>query len=259
MGSRKSRLGHWDDRLIWTASLIQTAEQRGDWSILAEIVVDRGETLTAMGKPAQLEEADSLFLKAWELRQYQDRFFEMNLSKHLAILRIQQKRFDEAQSWLNQTLELLEDTELSGEKRLRCLTQIRYYQAEICFKQEAYERAKLLFAEALNYAQTIDWRRAIFSIQNWLADIAIVQGELDSAHKILTEGLYVAQVNQDKVRIAFCQYSLASLARAHGNLAEARQWAIEAFNNFEVLGMLPEAEEIRALILTLDTALSGGS
>jgi LuxR family glucitol operon transcriptional activator len=116
-----------------------------------------------------------------------------------------------------------------------------------------------LFTEALNYAQTIDWRRAIFSIQNWLADIAIVQGELDDAHKLLTEGLYVAQVNQDKVRIAFCQYSLSSLARSHGNLAEARQWAIEAFNNFEVLGMLPEAEETRTLVLTLDTALSGGS
>lgn len=259
MGSRKSRLGHWDDRLIWTASLIQTAEQRGDWSILAEIVVDRGETLTAMGKPAQLAEADSLFMKAWELRQYQDRFFEMNLSKHVAILRIQQKRFDEAQSWLNQTLEFLEDTELLKEQRLRWLIQIRYYQAEIYFKQEAYDRAKLLFAEALNYAQIIDWRRAIFSIQNWLADIAIVQGELDNAHKLLTEGLYVAQVNQDKVRIAFCQYSLSSLARAHGNLAEARKWAIEAFNNFEVLGMLPEAEEARSLILTLDTALSEGS
>jgi len=27
--------------------------------------------------------------------------------------------------------------------------------------------------------------------------------------------------------------------------------------NFEVLGMLPEAEEARTLILTLDTALSG--
>jgi LuxR family glucitol operon transcriptional activator len=129
--------------------LIQTAEQRGDWSILAEIVVDRGETLTAMGKPAQLEEADSLLMKAWELRQYQDRFFEMNLSKHLAILRIQQKRFDEAQSWLNQTLEFLENTELPEEKRLRWLTQIRYYQAEICFKQEAYKQAKRYFTEAL--------------------------------------------------------------------------------------------------------------
>jgi LuxR family glucitol operon transcriptional activator len=159
----------------------------------------------------------------------------------------------------NQTLELLEDTELPKEQRLRWLTQIRYYQAEICFKQEAYKQAKPLFTEALNYAQTIDWRRAIFSIQNWLADIAIVQGELDDAQKILTEGLHIAQVNQDKVRVAFCQHSLSSLARAHGNLAEARQWAIEAFNNFEVLGMLPEAEEARTLVLTFDSDLSRGS
>jgi LuxR family glucitol operon transcriptional activator len=256
MGSRKSRLGHWDDRLLWTASLIQSAEQRGDWSVLAEILVDRGWTLTAMGKPSQLEEADQLFARAWELRHYQNPLFELSLSKNIAILRIQQHRFDEAQSWFGQTLELVEQAQLQEQQRLRWLTQICYYQGEIRFKTEEYEQAKILFQEALQYAQTIDWKRGIFCTQNWLADISVKQGELEKAQKLLNEGLRVAQVNQDKVRVAFCQRSLASLARAQGNLTEARRWATEAFNNFESIGMLPEAEETRTFLSTLDTTLS---
>ncbi|AFY34372.1 tetratricopeptide repeat protein [Calothrix sp. PCC 7507] len=255
MGRRESHLRYWDDRLTWSAWLIQAAEQRQDWLVAAKMMIDRAWTLTTMRKHKQLEEADELFARAWELRHHQEPLCQLNLARNIAVLRIQQQRFDEAQTWLMQSMELLEQTELPEQQRLRTLTQIRYYQGEILFKRGEYEEAKVLFLEALEYAQKINWQRAISCTQNWLADIAIKQGGLDEAQRLLSEGLRVAEINGDKTRLAFCQRSLSSLARAQGNLPEAHSWAIAALDNFERLGMLPEAEETQILLQTLDTAL----
>lgn len=259
MGSRKSRLGYWDDRLTWTAWLIQAAEQRGDWSVAAEMMVDCGWTLTSMGKPNQLEAGSELFERAWSLRHYQDLFFQLRLARNIAVLDIQQQRFNEAQAWLDQTMELLKHAQLDEREQLRQLTQIRYYQGEVFFKTGEYEPAKILFQEALESARATDWKRAIFCTQNWLADIALKQGALDEAQQLLTEGLHIAEANKDKCRLAFCQRSLSDLAKARGNVTEARRWATEALDNFANLGMVPEAEETQSLLLTLDTTFPGVS
>ncbi|MBD2775244.1 AAA family ATPase [Iningainema tapete] len=251
MGRRESRLRYWDDRLTWTAWLIQAAEQRGDWLAAAKVIVDRAWTLTSMGKQKHLLEADSLFAQAWELRHHQEPLFRLSLARNIAVLRIQQQRFDEAQQELTQAIELLEQTQLEEQQRLEQLVQIRYYQGEIFFKKQEYSDAKILFQEALELAQSMDWRRAIFCTQNWLADIAIKQGRLDEADRLLKQGLRVAEANGDKCRSAFCQRSLSSLAKAQGNLVSARSWAYAAVENFEKLGMLPEVEETQILLQTL--------
>nr|WP_273039820.1 AAA family ATPase [Iningainema tapete] len=251
MGRRESRLRYWDDRITWTAWLIQAAEQRGDWLVAAKVMVDRAWTLTSFGKHKQLLEADELFARAWELRHHQEPLFRLNLARNIAVLRIQQQRFDEAQTWLTQTMELLEQTQLEEQQRLQQLVQIRYYQGEIFFKKGEYEQAKILFQEALEYAQSMDWRRAIFCTQNWLAEIAIKQGGLNEAERLLIEGLRVAEANGDKSRKAFCQRSLSNLAKAQGNLVSARSWASAALENFERLGMLPEVEETQILLQML--------
>ncbi|MCC5598011.1 tetratricopeptide repeat protein [Nostoc favosum] len=256
MGRRESRLQYWDDRLTWTTWLIQAAEQRGNWSVTAKVMVDRAWTLTSMGKQKQLEEADKLFSKAWELRHYQKSLFMLSLARNIAVLRIQQQRFDEAQVWLTQAVELLEQTQLDQQQRSRQLVQIQYYQGEILFKNGKYEEAKIIFQETLKLAQAMDWIRAIFCTQNWLADIAIKQERLDEAEGLLTEGLRVAEANEDKSRIGFCQRSLCSLAKAKGNLFDAHYWASKALENFEKLGMLLEVEETQNLLQTLDTEMS---
>nr|WP_081403048.1 tetratricopeptide repeat protein [Scytonema hofmannii] len=127
------------------------------------------------------------------------------------------------------------------------------------FKTGEYEQSKILFQEALDYAQSIDWRRAIFCTQNWLADIAIKQGRLHEAERLLIEGLRVAEANRDKSRTAFCQRSLSSLTKAQGNLVEARSWAIAALKNFESLGMLPEVEETEILLQALNAGVLDNS
>ena len=251
MGRRESRLRYWDDRLTWTAWLIQAAEQRGDWTVAAKVIVDRAWTLTSMGKQKQLEEADELFTRAWELGHHQEPLFMLSLARNIAVLCIQRQEFDRAQTWLTQTMELLEQTQLEEQQRQRQLVQIRYYQGEILFKNGEYEQAQILFQEVLELAQAIDWRRAIFCTHNWLAEIAIKQGRLDEAERLLIEGLRVAEANGDKSRTAFCQRSLSNWAKAQGNLVEACNWAIAALENFERLGMLPEAEETQILLQTL--------
>ncbi|HIK07551.1 MAG TPA: AAA family ATPase [Trichormus sp. M33_DOE_039] len=253
MGRRESRLRYWDyDRLTWTAWLIQASEQRGDWPVTAKVMVDRAWTLTSLGRLKQLEEADELFTKAWELRHYQEPAFMLGLARNIAVLRIQQQKFDEAQIWLNQAKELLEQTQLDQEERSRQLVQIQYYQGEIFFKNEQYEPARIIFQQTLELAQAIQWIRAIFCTQNWLAEIAIQQERLDEAEQLLKEGLRVAEANKDKTRTAFCQRSLSSLAMAKGNLVDTQKWAMKALENFKKLGMSTEIEETQNLLQKIE-------
>ena len=84
-------------------------------------MVDRAWTLTSMGKHKHLEEAEELFARAWELRHYQEPLFQINLARNIAVLRIQQQKFDEAQTWLTQMIELLQQTQLDEQQRLRQL------------------------------------------------------------------------------------------------------------------------------------------
>ncbi len=252
MGRRENRLRYWDDRLTWTAWLIQAAEQRGDWQVTAKVMVDRAWTLTSLGRLQHLEAADELFTKAWELRHYQEPLFMLCLARNIAVLRIQQQRLDEAQTWLTQARELLEQKQLDEEERSRQLIQIQYYQGEIFFKYKKYEQARIIFQQTLELAQQMRWIRAIFCTQNWLAEIAIKQERLDEAERLLMEGLRVAEANEDKSRAAFCQRSLYSLAKVKGNLFDAQKWANKALENFEKLGMLTEMEETENLLQTLD-------
>jgi LuxR family glucitol operon transcriptional activator len=250
MGRKESRLRYWDDRLTWTAWLMQVSEQRGDWAVTAKVMVDRAWTLTSLGRRKQLEQADQLFTKAWELRHYQEPLFMLCLARNIAVLRIQQQQLDAAQMWLTQARELL--AQIDEQERSRQLIQIQYYQGEILFKHQQYEPAKIIFQQTLELAQQIQWIRAIFCTQNWLAEIAIKQERLDEAERLLTQGLRVAEANQDQSRAAFCQRSLSTLAKAQGNLVDAQKWITKALENFEKLGMQTEIEETQNLLEILE-------
>jgi tetratricopeptide (TPR) repeat protein len=247
-GRHISRLGCWSDRLTWTAWLMDIAEQRGDWKTFAQMTLDHAWTLTALGKSAQLEMAEVLLLRVWKLRHHQDSMFQVTLIQAIAVLLIQQQRFEEAQTWLNQAEQLLQQTGLEEPGQIRQRIQIDYYRGEILFKQGAYEPAKALFVSALNAAHQLHWVRAMFIVQNWLAEIAIFQGQADEAQHLLMDGLQVAEANQDRTRMAYCQRSLAKLSLTQGNQAEAVNWATEALKTFEALGMIPEAEETQSFL-----------
>ncbi|MUG99163.1 AAA family ATPase [Scytonema sp. UIC 10036] len=240
--------GYWDDRLVWTDWLLEAAEERGERSTLAEILYDKGWTLTLTRQPKCLEEASTLLQLAWELRNHQDITFQVELAARMVVLSIHQNKFDEAYDWMKIKQNMLKQSGIDDLERQRQHIQTLYYQAKIFFLNEDYVQAKKLYQQALKQAKNIEWQRAEIAIQNWLADLAIEEGNLEVAQQILKQGFPVAEHNKDKHSIAFHQRSFAYLSQQQGNLEETRTWAEKAALSFESLKMIPEATEMRTLL-----------
>jgi tetratricopeptide (TPR) repeat protein len=248
MGRRISRIGYWDDSLVWTNWLIQAAFNRGDWAVAAKVMQKRSWMLTAIGKPLQLQEAERLLEQAWNLRHHQDLPFQSNLARQIGVLCLQQQQFHEAQTWLSQATDLLQQAQPQRDDRLRQLLTIRYYQGRVSYQLKEFEQAKVFFETAREYAQVICRERAVAMCENWLAEIAIQQGDLDAAERLLMQGLSSAEHNSDVSRTAYTKRSLSNLARTRGNVSEAYRWATEACLLFERLGMALEVEETQSVI-----------
>lgn len=248
MGRERSRKAYWTDRLIWTEWLIQATSQRGDWVAATQVMLDRAWTLIAMRKPQLLPEAEQLLQQVWDLRQYQTRQFQLNLAKNMAVLRNEQNQFEQARSWLEQAEVLLAQLQLDESERLRQLIQIQYYRGMSYFKGNAISTAKQQFEEVREQAFSIGWERAVRMAENWLADIAIVEGNFDQAELWLKEGLRLAELNNDLPQVAFSKRSLARFYQAQGNRLAARNAAGEALEIFSSLEILHQAEETQALI-----------
>lgn len=245
MGRRKGRKDYWGDRLRWTEWLMQQATQHGDWQIASQVMLDRAWTLTAIRKPKPLAEAESLFQQLQALQDYQELTFQMEWAKKLAVLYLQQDRFEEAQDWLDRGETLLDQTELSEYQHHQQLVQFYYYRGMNTFKAGQIDLAKQWFAASRTLAKAIAWERAVRMAENWLADIAVQQGDLDIAEQLLVEGLQVGQMQDDPTRMAYVKRSFAGLVQARGNNIEARRWALEALAIFDQLGMLSEVEEVQ--------------
>ena len=251
-GYRSDRLTSWATRLDWTDWLIQAAEQRHDHAMAASILFDRAWTLTLLGQPHHLQDAESLFSRAWDYRSYTDLPFQADLAIHIAVWHIQQQQFAAALQWLQSAETLLHTasaTDAIAQQRL--WIDWHYYQGEIAYKTENYSQAQTHFQQAFQQAQAINWRRATFLSKGWLADIALKQGNFSEARLLMEEGLQMAQAQGDRCRTAFCMRSLARLDHTQGNLAVAQRWAADAQQLFEQLGMRVEAAETGDLLQQL--------
>jgi len=249
-GRNIGRSGYWSDRLIWTTWLLRMAEQRGDWRSLMQISFDHAWTLSAIGKPELLKEAEGLLMRIWNLRHHQEPLFQAKLAKSIAITHFKQDRLDEAQTWLHLAETLL--NELPQPNNLeynRVFARLPSDQGKILLEKGAYEQAQEKFTVALDRARQLNWVRNIFITQCCLADIAIEQGQLDEAQSLLGDGLYMAEANHDRTHMAFCQRTLAKLAHARGHLSEAVCWGTGALENFDALGMEWEAKSTHELLV----------
>jgi tetratricopeptide (TPR) repeat protein len=253
-GNRSKRSICWGDRLdYWIKWLIATAKKKKQLAVAAAVMVSRGWLLTTMGQAEHLDVADQLFTDAWTtLRHHQTSAFELGLAVNIAALRIRQARFEEAQTWLNQAMELLEHDEVTDSERLSQVSRIEYYRGKVYFAQGEYEPAKARFTEALAAARAVGWQLGVHRISNWLADAAIQQGEFEVAEPLLLDNLQVAEANQDIYQMAFCQRSLANLAVAQDDRRAAVEWARQALAHFRSLDMLAEAEEAAAFLQGLE-------
>jgi tetratricopeptide (TPR) repeat protein len=241
--------GYWGDRLDWTAWLCPFAERRQDWATVAELFADEGWTKVLTRQPQFLEQASQLLRSAWALRLEKDVLFQLELATRIAVLYIQCHDYDQAGTWLKSQQKILKQSEgLSVRERQQQEVLTLYYQAQICFQQEDYSKAKKLYQRSLTQAQAIQWQRIQVGIKNWLAEIEIKLGDLENAQQLLELGLSLATENKDKHSLTFHQRSLARLWRSRGDPTQAQNWAAQAAEGFESLKMMTDAIEMRAWV-----------
>ncbi|KST63998.1 ATP-binding protein [Mastigocoleus testarum] len=245
---RRNRLKYWDAALGWLEWLTINAQKFEDSATFIEVIAERGWKLTLMAQPSCLAAANKLFTQAWGLRQYQTVDWQVNLANHIAVWHIQQKQLQKAEQWLERAESLLDSEEVPSSIAVRLSINISYYKGEIYYKTGNYKLSQELFQQIVDKAQTIGWQRAICLAKDFLADIAIQEGDLHKAQLLLTEALQVAKNNQDECTQAYTKRSLANLEQKRGNLKVACDWAKQAVRAFDKLGMLVELQETQALI-----------
>lgn len=252
--------GYWHKRLDWTKWLIEKAKKREDWSNLATIILDRVYTLTFIANTQELAEADKLLTPAQKLLKYRtDSNFRFELFQEIVYLKIRLKQYEEALNLLQAERKILQETPMPELEYQRFWFQFLYYEAQINFHIEKYSQAKKLYRQALQLAEKFDWKRAIVYTKNWWAGVLLAQASqtktkaavsrfLREVEELLEDGLPTAQRNQDKRCIACYQASLAKLRQLQGNLPESQEWATQARDGFDKLGMIPEFMEMETFL-----------
>ncbi|MEH2356296.1 AAA family ATPase [Nostoc sp.] len=238
----------WDDRLDWLQWLIEQSERRGEWSSLLKFMIGKTWLLIRECSPQSLTQADEILQRAWVLRDHADSCVQANLAESIARLRIRQNNYTDARQWLMVEEKLVSEANLDERKHIRYFIPVLYHRAEIFYLEGEYFLAKKLFQDVMKSAEKINWHRVINSAQNWLADIAIEQGDRDEAQKLLIQGLTVAESSNNKRRLARYQRSLARWERRWGSVQKACQLSTQAINSFERLGMTRDAEEMQTLL-----------
>ncbi len=148
--------------------------------------------------------------------------FRLHLAESIARLQIRQKDYQDARHWLTVEEKLVIEANLEERQHIRYFIPVLYHQAEILYLEGEYLSAKKLFQEVMKSAEKISWHRVINSVaQNWLADIAIEQGDHDEAQKLLIQGLTVAETTHNKRRLARYRRSLARWEKKWGSAEKA--------------------------------------
>ena len=240
--------GYWDEHLEWSAWLIEAAKQAGDCFTAALAMCDRAVTLVRIRQDVYLQEAQKLLQESWDLRHHQTVSFELKLVANMVILHVHLGQLQQAQEWLEVKQQLLEKANLDESEYQGEQVQILYYQGQIFYRQGDLSQAQKTFEQALIEAQKIKWQKATAAINNWLADIALLNGDFPTCRKLLEFSLPLAQRHKDKRVIAFHKATLAKLETACGNGFQAHRLAKEAAESFDSLKMNAEAQEMYALL-----------
>lgn len=239
---------YWDDRLDWLKWLIEQSERRGEWSSLVKIIIRKTWLLIRECSPQSLKIAEKMLQQAWILREHTELCVQADLAESIARLLIRQNNYTDARRWLDTEQRLVTQANLEEQKHIRHYVPILYHRAVIFYRERKYVEAKTLFQEVMHSAEKIAWYRVINSAQNWLADIALEQGDRDGAQQLLIKGLTVAERSNNKRRLARYQRSQARWEKKWGSLDKARQLSTQAMDSFKHLGMIQDAEEMQLLL-----------
>ena len=251
IGRKATRIGYWGDRLSLLQWLTQAADQRGDFSTLAQALFDYAWMLTQLGKPQHLKEAEQCFSRVTELKDYLTPYQQQDLAVRHSILRLRQGHCQQAVSefhHLHQTT--LVHVDLLEPERQKLLTLIHYYLGRSHFDNHQFDDAKIQFERSLQAAETLHWKRSIMACRNWLNKLAIKQENSSTAESNLQADLAAARREGDSVRVALCLRSLAQIAQRQQNSEQAKKLLLEAQKIFSDLGMNIETNAIDVLLST---------
>ncbi|BBD65046.1 hypothetical protein NIES4072_12900 [Nostoc commune NIES-4072] len=239
---------YWDDRLDWLQWLIEQSERRGEWSSFVKIIVRKSWLLIRECSSVSLKEADKILRRTWILRDHADLCVQADLAESMARLQIRQKDYQDARHWLTVEEKLVIEANLEERQHIRYFIPVLYHRAEILYLEGEYSLAKKLFQDVMQSAEKISWHRVINSARNWLADIAIEQGDRNEAEKLLIQGFTVAEMTHNKRRLARYQRSLARWEKKWGSAEKAYQLSIKAIDGFKLLGMTRDAQEMQIFL-----------
>jgi hypothetical protein len=239
--------GHWDRGMTNLSWMIESAERREDWRTVVELRTRSGWILVLMG---QLEYAEQQLLCGWELSiDHGGAYIRCYVADCIAILNIRKGCYQEAYRWTKICEQIM--PELEEPDRTRFQIYILVTRADIFYQEQDHLKAKELYQSGLELALQLKWQRYTNYTRGWLADIAIIEGDLENAEKLIMTGLIGAERNREDQRIAFFERCYAKLEFAKGNIERSQEWGVKAKEGFYRLGMRSEIAQMENFLLNL--------
>lgn len=235
--------GLWDDRLNWLAWLMNTAGARGDWPTVLDTLISYAYTLTLISR---YEEADELFERGHKLLTEADRASETRLLFNHGNLCIFMERFEKAHQLFTQASQVVQH--VPEPLRTRYMLSIDYYRSGTYFYQKNYKAAQTWFSAVKQKATVFGWHRFSNYAQNYLADLAILEGNFEEAGHLLEAGYIMADRNHEKRRTFAYLRSLATLYCKLNRLNEALTFARKAREGYGQLHAELDIQKLDTLI-----------
>ena len=244
--------GDWNNRLKWWKWLEIQSSQRQDWSIYIDAFSAQAWILILKGG-SYLNEVSEKIESAYKIVENPPEVCEAkaNLGIVNSIWLKTNCQHQESLDKLDEVEQLIKKIHLEEKYRLRYLTRINYYRAEVYNCQYNSNRdltnVKNLLNQVCQQGEAIGSSRFVNYAQNELANIAISEQDYDKAKKMIDRGLREAELWRELTRIGHWLASFWRLAKSQGNLEQAEEYyaksALGYFSTGE--GMIKDAEEMK--------------
>ncbi len=142
------------------------------------------------------------------------------------------ERLYEEAMWCYEAPDFLKTVELRTEVRRKCLAMIDLAKGD---------------------QRRPTWERALAYALNYLAELAIQDGDNDRAASLLSDGQRLIGPWKDKRRLAGYKRACALLEESRGNVAEASKLARQAQADYDALRMSPESEAVGDILARLES------
>lgn len=248
-------LGYWSDRKIWLDWLLEKAQLKQDWQMVAEAKFHQSQTLARIDQSDASGEAMKLAFAAWELKEHCSDDWQLDLSLYIAALYIRQQSpnsWSTAQEWCDRSEQLFKNLPETIPTYSEKQCQLSYYQGEIYLRLQELDKATATYQTALKIAENTNYQRGIAYVRSRISLILIQQNQLDEAQKELLSLLEITKHHQDRRSEAFCYQHLATVAKKLNNLEDVINYGTLAQEQFTNLGMETAAVAMEQFISELD-------